>query len=47
LNKKTWVDVDSEKYVAKLKEYIARADADVLIRELYKLELKDLEAKKK
>jgi hypothetical protein len=43
----SWIDVDSEKYVAKLEEYIARPDADVLIRELYRLELKDLEEKKK
>ena len=36
---------DSEKYIAKLEEYVARSDADVLIRELYKLELKDLKEK--
>jgi hypothetical protein len=41
----SWIDVDSEKYIAKLEEYVARPDADVLIRELYKLELKDLKEK--
>jgi hypothetical protein len=46
MKKKSWIDVHiSEKYIAKLEEYIQRPDADVLIRELYKLELKDLREK--
>jgi hypothetical protein len=46
--KESFVSVDasdSQKYIEKLEEYIARPDADVLIRELYKLELKDLREK--
>jgi len=47
-HKESFIGVDvhtSEKYIAKLEEYIQRPDADVLIRELYKLELKDLRDK--
>lgn len=43
---KTKLEIETEKYVAKLEEYISRPDADVLIRELYKLEIRDLKEKK-
>lgn len=48
MNKKTFLDLTKktdERYVAKLEEYVARPDADVLIKGLYELEIRDLKEK--